>query len=206
MRYILVADDHEILRRGVRHLIQEEFPGAEIGEAGTTTDVLARVHEHPWDLILLDILMPGVGIQEALTRIRADYPRIPILLFTGLREIEPVVLAMKAGANGVVHKHRTCDDLINAIRTVASGEIYLPPDVATAMDRATEVLPHLRLSGREIEVFRLIARGRPMKDIATALDLSEKTVGTYLARIRDKTGLGSYVEITRYALHNKVVE
>jgi DNA-binding NarL/FixJ family response regulator len=206
---VLVADDHELLRRGIQRVLEAAFRGVHVFEVGDSNELLARLNERPWDLILLDIMMPGVGVQDALAGIRMNYPTIPVLIFTGLTEIEHVTMVLDAGANGVMHKNRASAELVEAVKVVLSGGIFLHPETAAALEAnraASEVLPHNKLSAREMEIFRLIALGRPIKDIANELDLSEKTVTTYLARIRIKMGLSTYVDMARYALQHKLVE
>lgn len=208
MRNVLVADDHELLRHGIRRLLRNAFRTVEIFEVESSAMLLESLDERPWDVILMDILMPGGGMRETITKIRATHPHVPILIFTALTEIEHVAEAMDVGANGVIHKNRTSSDLIAAIQCVVRGETFLHPEIAEALEamRATsDALPHRRLSAREDEIFRLIAMGHSLKNIARDLHISEKTVVTYLTRIREKTGLTSYVEIARYALQKGLV-
>lgn len=210
MRHILVADDHEVTRRGVRETLRDAFEGLEISEAETSDEVLEMIDDHPWDVIVVDIMMPGGGILKLIERIRAANATVPILILTAVNEIEYVIQSLKAGANGLIHKHRAADDLVDAIEKVASGGTYLHADsaneVAGALRDPPVEAPHTLLSPRELEIFRLIALDRTIKEIAGDLGLSDKTVATYLGRIREKTGLGSYVEIARYALRHGVVD
>jgi len=209
MRNILIADDHAVTRRGIREILHEAFPQVVIQEAADAEGLLAVLSDRPWDLVLLDALMPGGSVLETLARIRATHPQVPVLVLTAATEIEYLVHAMRAGANGLIHKHRASDDLLEAIKTVANGGNYIHPESAldlAATLRGDQALPHERLSGREREIFARIAQGRSVKEIAGELKLSDKTVATYLARIREKTGLNSHVEIARYALLHHVVD
>jgi two-component system invasion response regulator UvrY len=210
MRTALIADDHEVTRRGIREILQDEFPGVEIVEVGDAAAVLAQLHTRKWDLMLLDVMMPGGTIVDLLRKIRATHADVPALVLTAATEVEYVTQTMRAGANGLVHKHRAADELVAAIKVVVEGGVYLHPEtehaVALTLRDAEPGLPHKKLSYRELQIFRLIARGREVKEIAVELGLSDKTVATYLARIREKTGLGNHVEIARYALHHKIVE
>ena len=210
MENILIADDHVVARRGIREILREAFSAAHVAEASDAADVLAQLPARPWDIILLDILMPGMGVLELLAKIRETNTEVPILILTGLTEPEYVVQTMKAGANGLIHKHRAADDLLEAIERVGAGGSYLHSEtaieVADALRESARPPPHQRLSERELEVFRLIAVGRAVKEVAADLNLSDKTVATYLARIREKTGLSSHVEIARYALRHGLVE
>jgi DNA-binding NarL/FixJ family response regulator len=210
LRNVLIADDHEVTRRGLREILREAYDGVEVCEASDSSSVLARLPERDWDLILLDVLMPGGTVLETISGIRIQAPTVPILILTAVTEIEYVLQTMKAGANGLIHKHQAADDLLNAVNQVANGGRYLHPDTAIAIAAGlpgkSAELVHLRLSSRELEIFRLIAKGRAVKEIAGDLGLSDKTVATYLGRIREKTGLTSHVDIARYALQHALVD
>ncbi len=210
MRHVLIADDHEVTRRGLRTILCDAFEGVRIVEAANTRSVLEQLDDHPWDLILLDVMMPDSNILDVLAAIRRQQAKVPVLMLTAATELEYIIQTMKAGANGLIHKHRAADDLLDAIAKVATGGTYLHPDSASAIARSLRVveatLPHEHLSARELQIFKLIALGRAIKEIAAELQLSEKTVATYLARIREKTALNSHVDIARYALHHRLVE
>lgn len=210
MKHILIADDHEITRRGIREILVEAYPDAEITEASSGGEVLDAVRADGLDLILLDIRMPGPPVIELLEQIREIEPHTPILVLTGLTEVEYVIQTMKAGANGLIHKHHATDELLLAIDQVMTGHMYLHSDsaiaIATDLHEQNPNLPHHQLSERELEVFRRIAVGRSVKSIAADLGVSGKTVATYLARIKAKTELSTPVEIARYALRNGIVD
>lgn len=210
MKHILIADDHEVTRRGIREIVRDAYPDAAIAEASDAKGVLAHLSAHPCDLLLLDIVMPGGNVLDVLAKVRATHPGLPVLVLTAATEVEYIVQTMKAGANGFIHKHRASDDLLDAIRKVGGGGTYLRSEsaisVATSLRSPKPALPHTRLSERELEIFKAIARGQTVKEIAGDLGISDKTVATYLARIREKTGLGSHVEIARYALQNGLVD
>lgn len=210
MKHVLIADDHAVTRRGLREIVLELHPEAEVAEVADGDALLAQLDARPWSLVLLDVLMPGPGIVVLLGRIRQRHPTLPVLALTASTEIEYVVETMRAGANGLVHKHEADTELSQAIHRVAGGGNYLHAETAIAMARALHdkqpVHPHLDLSERELDIFRRIALGRTIKEIGYDLNLSAKTVATYLERIRKKTGLGSHVEIARYALHNGIVD
>jgi two-component system invasion response regulator UvrY len=210
MNHILIADDHAVTRRGIRELLRDAFDGVQVAEVADGNAVLAELSSRPWDLILLDVMMPGPGILELLGAIRAVDPRPPVLVLTASNEIEYVIETMKAGANGLIHKHHAADDLLHAVQRIADGGTYLHADtaitIAKTLQRRTPTLPHHDLSERELDIFRRIALGRAIKEIGFDLGLSDKTVATYLARIREKTGLTSHVDIARYALKNGLVD
>jgi two-component system, NarL family, invasion response regulator UvrY len=210
MRNILIADDHEVTRRGVGEILREAFADADIVGVGNAGAVLTQLITRSWDLVILDIIMPGSNILELLASIRATHPSLPVLVLTAAMEVEYAVQTIKAGANGLIHKHRAAEELLEAIRKVADGGMYLHAEtalmLAAALRESPPTLPHHKLSERELEIFLLIARGRAIKAIAGDLGLSDKTIATYLVRIREKTGLISYVDIARYALQNRLVD
>ncbi len=207
---ILIADDHEVVRRGLKLILLEEFRGAQVGESGNARETLDQVAAREWDLVLLDINMPGRSGLDVLADIRQLRPKTPVLILSASSESEYAVRTLRAGAAGFINKQYAADELIAAIRKVMSTGTYLSAAVteqlASAIQGRDAQTAHEKLSDRELETFRLIALGRSVKEIATELGLSEKTVGTYIGRIKDKTGLNSYVDMTRYALHHKLVE
>jgi len=210
MRNVLIADDHAVTRHGIRQLLRDAFDGVEVVGVGDGDAALAELSSRPWDLILLDVMMPGPSILEMLARIRAVDSSVPVLVLTASSEIEYVIETMKAGANGLIHKHHAVDDLLEAVQRIAEGGTYLHAETAAAIAKTLHArkptLPHHDLSERELDIFRRIALGRAIKEIGFDLGLSEKTVATYLARIREKTGLTSHVDIARYALKNGLVD
>jgi DNA-binding NarL/FixJ family response regulator len=210
MRNVLVADDHEVTRRGIRELLRDEFADVTVIEAATGPEVLSRLPTREWDLIILDIIMPGQSILDILRHIRELHPAVPVLVLTAATEVEYVIQTLKAGANGIIHKNQAAAELSGAIRKVANGDMYLHPEtavlLATSLREVGDGAIHKKLSERELEIFLGIARGRAVKEIAGDLDLSEKTVATYIGRIREKTGLFSYVDIARYALQQGLVD
>ena len=210
MKHVLIADDHAVTRRGIRALVLEQFEDAQVVEVSDGHAVLEQLPLEPWDLILLDVMMPGPGILGLLASLRSRNAQVPVLVLTASNEVEYVVQTMKAGANGLVHKHLAADELLTAIDKVMAGGSYLHAETAIAIARALQAkrpsLPHQDLSERELDIFRRIALGRAIKEIGFDLGLSEKTVATYLARIREKTGLISHVDIARYALKNGLVD
>lgn len=208
---ILVADDHAVTRRGVKEILQDEFGKVEIGEAFSAIEAREMAANGNWNLLILDILMPGGNVVDTLTEIRRTNEKIPILILTAAGETQYAVRTLKAGANGFINKQYATDELVTAVRRVLAGETYLSAAAANEVtaalrgDDTRSPSAYLSLSERERQVFRAIAKGQTVKEIAGELEVSEKTVGTYLARIREKTGLVSYVEITRYALQQGLV-
>jgi len=207
---ILVADDHELVRRGLTLVLEDAFGRIEIGEAVSSQEALRQVADRKWDIVLLDLNMPGSRGLDLLAEIRRLRPKLPVLVLSASSEAEYGFRTLKAGAAGYVNKQHASEELVLAVREALAGRTYVGS--ATARKLAENLrgdavrLPHEKLSDRELEVFHLIARGRSAKEIAGELRLSEKTVGTYVARIKDKTGLRGPVEITRYAFQNKLAD
>lgn len=210
MLNILIADDHEVVRRGLKDVLQEGFPKLHVGEAEDFHTVLAFLSKKKWDLIILDIIMPGPNIGEVIAKIRSVEPDLPILILTGIAEHEFAVTTLKAGANGYITKQYASVELINAVKKVLAGEPYLSNEalagVAASLRQTNDKQTHELLSPRELEIFILIATGKSVKEIAGELGVSDKTIATHIARIKEKTGMMTYVEMTRYALRHKLVE
>lgn len=209
MKHVLIVDDHEVTRRGLRELVRETLDAPEVGEAGTHDELLAMLGTAPWDLVLLDALLPGGGLVENIGAIRSVLPDVPLLVVTGATEPEFVLQSLQAGANGLVHKHRAVEELMSAIERVVGGDVYLDAESASLMagalrDESSEV--HEALSERELDVFLRIARGQTLKEIGADLFISSKTVSTYVGRIRQKTGLITYVDMARYCLQRGLVD
>ncbi len=211
MKNFLIADDHEVTRRGVIDILRDEFGDVFVAEACDVPSLLGMLENAPWDLVLLDAIMPGGTVVDSIRSIRSRRPQLPILVLTAITEIGYVTESLRAGAQGLIHKNRAVDELVSAIRTVAGGGTYLHAETAVAVasslqPEAASASPHEALSERELHIFRRIALGLAVKEVAGELGISDKTVATYLARIRKKTGLQSHVEIARYALQHGLVD
>jgi two-component system, NarL family, invasion response regulator UvrY len=209
MRF-LVVDDHEVVRRGLKQVLAEAFPGVQLAEAADSEAALAALAQGGWDLLLLDINVPGRGGLELLEEARRRWPAMPVLIVSAYPEEEFAVRSLRGGAAGYVTKSSASDELVAAARKALAGGRYV---TATLAERLAAVLggdvhqePHEALSTRELQVLRLVAAGRSGKDIAAELHVSEKTVATYRARIAEKLGVSTNVELTRYALQHKLVE
>ena len=206
---ILIADDHETVRRGLKEILREFYKDVTFGEARNTEEVLVLIKAKEWELVLLDIHMPGESVVELLEHIRS-LSRVPILILTGTSEHSYAIKTIKAGANGYLTKQYTSEELIVAIKRVLEGETYLSNEAAQVLAAGLRTgdsgTPHEKLSARELEILRQIASGKTVKGIATDLHLSEKTVASYIARIKRKTRLLSYVDMTRYAIQHKLIE
>lgn len=210
MIHILIADDHAIVRKGLKEALAEQLDDLSFGEAQNAPETLERVAAKKWDVLLLDIHMEGRSGLEVLDDIRRIAPRLPVLMLTMYPEEVFAVRAIRAGAAGYLNKKSAPEELVAAIRKVLDGGRYVSASLAERLagelNRSQTGLPHESLSNRELQVLRLIASGKTLKDIATELSLSIKTVGTYHIRVLQKMGMQSDVEITRYALQNKLVD
>jgi len=210
MKNVLLADDHPMVRRGLKQMLEDEFPGVQIGEASDAASTLEAANGRAWDLILLDINLPGRSGLEVLDDLKASSPDVPVLVFSIFPEKDYAMRAFKLGASGFLCKKSDSDELLVAVKKVLAGGRYVTPALAETLAAAlageTPAVPHETLSNRELEVLRKIANGQTVKEIASELNLSEKTIGTYRARISEKLRLSTNVELTRYALQHKLVD
>ncbi len=190
--------------------IEEEFKQVTFGEAQNGRQVIGQLQDKKWDIVLLDIQMEGRSGLEVLADVRKANPRLPVLMLSMYPEEEFAVQALKRGASGYVTKQSAPEEMITAIKKILGGGRYVSPllaeRLAVDLQRKTENLPHEALSNRELEVLRMVATGKSLKEIAADLSLSIKTIGTYHTRILEKMSMSSDVELTRYALQNKLVD
>jgi len=210
MTRILIVDDHEVVRRGTRQVLVEGFPGATFGEAASAPEATAALGGQTWDLLILDINIPGRSGLEVLEEVRRLWPKLPVLVLSAYPEEEFAVRCLRLGAAGYLTKNSASDELVAASRKALEGGKYV---TAALAERLAAVLggdvrsePHEALSGRELQVLRLVATGHTLKEIAAELRLSEKTIATYRSRISEKLGVSTNVELTRYALQHKLVD
>jgi DNA-binding NarL/FixJ family response regulator len=210
MTRILIADDHELLRRGLKTILSDSFPDLQVVEAADARQTLEAARKQPCDIVLLDINMPGRSGLEVLQELRRIYPKLPVVVLSASGEADYALRAFKLGASGYLCKQSASSELLAAIRKALHGGRYVTPFLAEALAAtvAGEIpaIPHETLSNRELEVLRLVASGKTLKEIAADLALSEKTIGTYRTRISQKLGLSTNVELARYALQHKLVE
>lgn len=207
---ILLVDDHEVVRRGLRQLLTEAYPDAEFGEAGTLPAAREALALEPWNLMLLDISLPGGSGLELLEMSRQLCPQTAVLVLSVYPEQEFAVRAFKLGADGYLTKTSVADEMFLAVRRVLAGGKYVSTafaeHLAATLGSQQMQAPHEALSPRELEVLRSVAIGKTIKDIATSLQLSDKTIATYRTRVSDKLGLSTNVELARYALQNGLVD
>ncbi len=205
----LIADDHAIVRRGLKEILAEEFDVAGFGEASTASQVLELIHKQNWDILVLDITMPGRSGLEVLKEVKHEHPQLPVLVLSIHPEDQFAIRTLKAGAAGYMTKENAPDELIKAIRKVLSGGKYVSPSLAEklAAELATdgEKPPHEILSDREYQVMQMIASGKTVRVIAHELSLSVKTISTYRARILEKMKMKNNAELIHYVLSNHLV-
>lgn len=210
MKRVLLADDHAIVRKGLKETLEEELGDVEFGEAEDGRQVLELVWKRNWDLLILDLSMGGRGGLEVLEDVRKARPGLPVLVLSMYPAEEFGVRALKAGACGFVNKRSAPDELVTAVKAALDGRRYISEELAnrmaTDLQRGGGAAPHEALSAREYQVMTAIARGKSLKEIAAELSISAKTVGTYHTRLLAKLGLKSDVEVTRYAILNKLVD
>jgi two-component system invasion response regulator UvrY len=207
---VLLADDHNIVRAGVREILSDTTDIEVAGEAVNGHEVMALVREREFDVAVLDMSMPGRSGIDLIRQVKAERPRLKVLVLSMYSEEQYAVRALKAGASGYLTKESVADALVAAIRRVAGGGAYVSPETAERLalgaNRDVAAAPHTLLSNREFEVFRMIAQGRSVTEIADALALSVKTVSTHKARIMQKMNLANPAELIRYALDHDLLE
>jgi two-component system invasion response regulator UvrY len=206
---ILIADDHTIVREGLKQIVAETSDMAVADEASNGHEVLTKALKNDYDVIVLDITMPGIQGLDVLKRIKDQRPRLPVLVLSMHPEEQYALRVIKAGAAGYLTKESASDELIKAIRKVSLGRKYitssLAEKLAADLERDAEKAPHESLSDREYQVMCMIAEGKTVKHIADELYLSVKTISTYRSRILEKMGMKTNAELTRYALQNRLI-
>jgi two-component system invasion response regulator UvrY len=207
---ILIADDHPIVRQGFKQVLSETADMVVAEEAGNGQEVLDLVAKKDYDVILLDISMPGKSGLEVLKELKTTNQKIPVLILSIYPEEQYAIRALKAGASGYLTKESAPEELIAAIRKVSRGGKYISSSLAEklayALDGDAEKAPHEMLSDREYQILLQIASGKTVSDIAEEMHLSVKTVSTYRSRILDKMHLKNNAELTTYAIRNSLVE
>ena len=205
---ILLADDHAILRKGLIQLLAEAYPKAVFGEASTAQATLNCLSRQPWDVLVLDIFMPGRSGLEVLHAVRQQYPFLPVLVLSSAPEDQLAVRVLKAGASGYLNKQAAAEELTKAVGKILGGGRYISAALAEQLAveiGQTDQTPQEKLSDREYTVLRRLVSGRSVKEIAVELSLSPKTVSTYHTRIWVKLGVRNDTELVRYALEHGMV-
>ena len=209
MKKILIADDHAIVREGIKQILAEIPGNITTDEATNGQEVLQQVWNNDYDLILLDISMPGRSGLDILTQLKSEQPDLKILILSMHPEEQYAVRALKAGASGYLTKESTPLELTEAIKKVSIGKKYvsasLAETLASHLETTTEKPLHQALSNREYEVMCMIASGKTVKEIADDLSLSVKTISTYRTRILEKMNMKNNAQITPYTIQNRLV-
>jgi DNA-binding NarL/FixJ family response regulator len=206
---ILITDDHPIVRQGLRQLLRETFESVVVDEAGNGTEALDKIKKEKYDIVLLDIAMPGMNGLEVLKEIQKSNKTLPVLIISIYPEDQYALRCLKAGASGYLTKDTASDELTLAVERILSGKKYVSPTLADKLARhlneGTPKLPHELLSDREDQVMRYIASGKTATEIAAELSLSVKTINTYRNRILKKMQIKNSAELIRYAVQNQLL-
>jgi len=207
---IVIADDHTIVREGLKQLLTVAGDFAVVGEARNGHEALERVRELDFDVLLLDMSMPGKGGMDVIKQARAEKPKLRILVLSMHEEHQYAIRAIKSGASGYLTKEAAPALLATALRKIAAGGAYITPEVAEQLALGampqTDAAPHTALSDREFQVFRMLAEGQAVSDVAARLNLSVKTVSTHKARLMQKLGVTTTAELVRYALQHRLTD
>ena len=207
---VLLADDHAIVRTGLKEILESTGEIVVAAEASNGHEALAAARGQDFDIAVLDLSMPGRSGIELIKLIKAERPKLRILVLSMHSEEQYAVRAVRAGASGYLTKETATEALVAAVRRIAGGGAYISPETAERLvldsSAGAEGPPHKRLSDREYEVFRMIVAGNSITDIAASLNLSVKTISTHKARMLEKMGLGSQAELVRYAVEHDLTE
>lgn len=206
---ILLTDDHALVRQGLKLILADHFKKSVFGEARNAHEALNRTAKEKWDVVVLDITMPGRSGLEVLREIKRLRPKLPVLILSMHPEDQFAVRLLKAGAAGYLTKESAGAELVGAIEKVTTGGRYVSPSlaerIASYLDIDVHKAPHERLSDREFLILRMIASGKTVSQIAKELSLSVKTISTYRARLLAKMDMKTNAEVTHYAIQNKLV-
>lgn len=207
---VLIADDFPLFRRGVKELLVDGLGPVTMGECANAHDLMEHIRRKKWDVIIMDITMPGNSGTEALKQVKAECPKVPVIVLSMHPEDQYAVRMFKAGADGYLTKTSAPEELVKAVKKVLSGGQYvsaaLAEKLALTLKLDADQEGHLHLSDREYEVMRLIASGKTVSEIAKVMHLGVTTVSTYRARVLEKMHLKNNAELTRYAFERRLVE
>jgi len=207
---ILIADDHAVIRRGLKQILLDEYPSAEIDEAADAEAAIKKSITGNWDVIISDLSMPGRSGLDLVQHIKQNFPKLPVLILSIHPEEQYAIRALKAGAAGYLNKEAAPEELVMAVQRLLQGRKYISASIAEKMadeldKEKTNRASHELLSDRELDVFKLIAGGTSVTDISEKLSLSITTVSTYRARIMNKMNMKSNADLTRYALEHSLI-
>ena len=207
---LIIADDHPIVREGLKQIIADSQHFTVSDEAGDGPELLDKVRKEDFDVIILDLKMPGMDGLDVLKQLKVEKPRIPVIILTVHPEAQYALRILRAGASGYLTKESVSTELITAIRKVHRGGKYISPSlaekIAFALDTDSEKMLHETLSDREYQVMYMIASGKTVTEIAEEISLSVKTISTYRARILEKMNMKTNAELTRYAFQNSLID
>ncbi len=207
---VLLADDHKIVRHGLKKILEDEFSDVYVGEASRDNEIFEQLDKGKWDLVILDISMPGKSGLEILKDIKATHPDLPVLILSMYPEEQFALRVMKSGASGYIRKDSAPEELVDAVNEILSGKKYYSPVVIDLLSdnvkKGTKTDLSELLSDREYEIFMLIAQGKTVSEIAEILSLSVKTVSTHRSHILEKTKLKNNADIVMYAVRNNLLQ
>lgn len=206
---ILIADDHSVVRKGLKQILIEEFPSAEIEDVPDAEEMIKKVMNANWDVVISDMSMPGRSGLDALQQIKQIYPDLPVLILSIHPEEHYALRVLKAGASGYLSKGSASEELVKAVQTVLLGKKYISAAVAeklaTSFSADSSKPAHELLSDREFDVMKLLAAGKSVSDIAEILSLSVTTISTYRARIMTKMNMKTNSDLTKYAIESNLI-
>ena len=206
---ILIADDHTVVRKGLRQILAEEFTDAYIEDVPDAEEVIKKVIKEKWDVVISDLTMPGQSGLDVLLFIKQKYPSIPVLILSIHPEEQYAIRVLKAGASGYLSKDTAPDELVNAVKRVMQGKKYITlsiaEKIANSLDNDSDKKLHELLSDREFNVFKMLAAGKSVGEIAESLSLSVTTVSTYRTRILSKMNMKTNANLTLYAIENSLL-
>lgn len=209
MKKILLADDHPSIRNGVKQILTRELTEIEFGEATNSVEIFQKIKEKKWDILILDMDMPGRNGLEVLKQLKDEKTNIPVLMFSMHPEAQIAIRALKLGASGYLTKDSAATELPKAISLILNGKKYITPSLAeqliSQMENPQNKEPHELLSDREYETLLLIAKGKTVSEIAIELSLGAPTISTYRTRILEKMDLKNNAELISYAIRNNLV-
>jgi two-component system, NarL family, invasion response regulator UvrY len=209
MLRILIADDHTVVRKGLKQILLEEFPTAHIEDVPDAEEMIKKIMQAKWDVVVSDMSMPGRSGLDALQQIKQIHPDLPVLILSIHPEEHYALRVLKAGASGYLSKGSASDELVKAVQTVLLGKKYISASVAeklaSSFSADTAKHAHELLSDREFDVMKLLATGKSVSEIAEILSLSVTTISTYRARIMTKMNLKTNSDLTKYAIESKLL-
>jgi two-component system, NarL family, invasion response regulator UvrY len=209
MHRFLIADDHSVVRKGLKQILQDAYPFAFIEQVADAEDLLKKVSTEDWDAVISDISMPGRSGLDVLQQIKQIHPKLPILILSIHPEDQYAIRVLRAGASGYLNKDSAPEELVKALNQILSGRKYITPSIAEklvfAFDQDAKKFTHECLSDREFEVLKMLAAGKSVSDISEQIALSASTISTYRSRIMSKLNLKTNADLTLYSIEHKLI-